>query len=341
MDNKDPNKINGIYDQNKRKKDVSKNISSSISNLDKNYNNSVNNLTSNQNINPSLSENNESYKIDAETKLKIDQNKETTYFKQTAFENTLDITEEVDDHIFINDNELGVQKYDIKFGTFEDPYINPLELRNITYKETEEELRNLICLVEILEKKFIDMTIIKEESIDVFFNSYFLCKHCSNINIIGLKRILTLSMYILKTCFEPLEKASYENLISSEFILSDEIYINNFFNLSNFKEIAKNNNEKFLLFVDTFKNLKKNENNMCSFINKEKVPSLTGISFAIKSINIYIESTIKDCESLITDLNEDVVVELFLNVKVYYIIAYLFTLYFFENKNLLFFLFNN
>jgi len=49
--------------------------------------------------------------------------------KSTLFEDSNEINEPVDEHIFINDNQLGVQKYDIKYATFDDPYINPLDLR--------------------------------------------------------------------------------------------------------------------------------------------------------------------------------------------------------------------
>jgi len=231
-----------------------------------------------------------------------------------SFEDSNELIEKVDDHIFINDNQLGVQKFDIKYATFDDPYINPLDLRLINYSKTQEELNNLITSVNNLEKTYLNLLSIKGDEIEIFFNNYSLCKYCANIYIIGLKRLLELALCILKTRFEPLEKAKIEKIVITNYLISDEIYINNFFNLSNFKEIAKNNNEKFLLFIDTFKLMKKNEDLIANFIKNEFVPSLSGIAFAVKSINNYIESTLKDCETLINEFNEEIVVELLLNV---------------------------
>lgn len=232
----------------------------------------------------------------------------------TIFENSNEIDEQVDEHIFINDNQLGVQKYDIKYATFDDPYINPIDLRNINYKETEEELKNLIASLENLERKYTYLIKSREVKLDEFFNTYSLCKYCANIFIVGLKRILTLSLYILKTRFEPLEKLIIERLVINEYLISDEIYINNFFNHSNFKEIAKNDNNKFLLFIDVFKLLKQNEDFISKLIKNEFVPSLSGITFAVKAISNYIECTLKDCDTLLYEFNEEIVVELLLNV---------------------------
>ncbi len=234
--------------------------------------------------------------------------------KSTLFEDSNEINEPVDEHIFINDNQLGVQKYDIKYATFDDPYINPLDLRNVNYKHTEEEFKNLIAMLETLEKKYLDLLALREDKFDEVFNSYSLCKFGANIYITGLKRILTLAMLILKTRFEPMEKSNVEKLIINEYLISEEIYINNFFDQSSLKYIAKENNEKFLLFIDIFKSLKQNEDLIANLVKNEFVPSLSGISFALKAINNYIESTLKDCETLLTEFNEEIVVELLLNV---------------------------
>lgn len=234
----------------------------------------------------------------------------------TLFEDSNEINEPVDEHIFINDNQLGVQKYDIKYSTFDDPYINPLDLRNINYKKTEEEFKHLINTVDNLERNFLVLLALREDKLDEFFDAYSLCKYCAIIFIIGLKRILTLSLYILKTRFEPLEKSYIERLIINDYLISDEIYINNFFDQSNFKEIAKKNNEKFLLFIDVFKLLKQNEDFISKLVKNEFVPSLSGIALAIKAITNYIECTLKDCETLLDQFNEEVVVELLLNVLI-------------------------
>lgn len=225
------------------------------------------------------------------------------------------IHENVDDHIFINDNQLGVQKFDIKYPTFDDPYINPMDLRNITYKKTEEELNNLISLIHILEIKYIQLLNFQQDKLETFFKTYSVCKDCSRVFIVGFKRILTLFSLLLKIRFDPIEKLHAEKIATDDYLISEEIYINNFFNYDDFKQIVQSDNEKFLGFIECFKMLKSYEDSLSRHIYSGFVPSLSGIFFALKIINNYIESTIKDCENLIIEINEEIVVELLLNVK--------------------------
>jgi hypothetical protein len=226
-----------------------------------------------------------------------------------------DDNEKIDDHIFINQYKLGVQNNDLKFATFDDPHINPLSLININYQNTFDEFNNLISILMDLEEKYEYLISFKRSEIIYTSNKYGICLDVGRIYIIALRRIIELTLYITKTRFCPLEKENIINILKENYLVSSDIYINNFLNYKNLKKIVIENEEKLMIFIDHFKSIKLTEDKMTSYIYNDFVPSITGIFFAIKSMIIFIEYMIKDCEILTNDnIIEDVLIEFLLNV---------------------------
>lgn len=224
-------------------------------------------------------------------------------------------TEKIDDHIFINEFKLGVQKNDLKFANFDDPYINPILLTNINYQNTLDEFNNLISILRELEEKYDYLISFKKTEIFETSNKYGICPDVGRIYIIGLRRIIELTLYIIKTRFCPLEKEEIIKIVKENYIFSNDIYINNFLNYKNLKNLVVEDDEKLINFIDNIKIIKEIEDKLANYIYNDFVPSITGIYFAAKSIMIYIEDIIKDCEILMNNIIEEVVIELLLNVK--------------------------
>jgi hypothetical protein len=232
-------------------------------------------------------------------------------------EKEIEDNEKIDNHIFINEYKLGVQNNDLKFATFDDPHINPISLTNINYQNTYDEFNYLISILKDLEEKYECLISFKKSEILIISNKYGICLDVGRIYIIALRRIVELTLFITKTRFCPMEKEKIIKIIKEDYIVSNDIYINNFLNYKDLKKIVIENEEKLMIFIDHFKLIKLNEDKIANYIYNDFVPSITGIYFAMKCIVIYIELMIKDCEILIKDeIIEDVLIELLLNVKI-------------------------
>jgi hypothetical protein len=266
---------------------------------------------------------------------------ENYIIKEKTEEKKLEEIDEIsDDFIFINENKLGVQKKDLKFSNYDDPFINPKDLINIDYKTTLNEFNNLIKSLNLLTYKYREFFNEKKSEIEKIFKNLIIYCDLGKISIAGLLRIIDFSLKIFNLKFlsneNTFEKNEMEKYINDNYPkISNEDYINNFLNKENLINpktsdieyydedneytiivrekilIIKESEEKlFYYFYNNFDYNGKNNNN-----SSLSIPSITGFFFALKSMNLYILETITNIDNLTICLIKEIFLENLLSVK--------------------------